>query len=714
MYIKPKSVLSTLLTVFMVFSLFSMMPITANAIATLSEVIDQINSFNPGSGSTGTLETFSPTGSSIIYVSGTVTGATNALELNYDSNVTIRWGANYSGNVAVNPMILLTGSGTFEVGAGGSIINSGAGNAIYSSGNNATINVSGGSVSAKEDYSAICIDASNSTVNVTGGTIDGGRHAISDLTGSNNNNAFNVTAGTLKGGIALFGQASSIVMSGGIVINATDGADGHYGAIFIRSGSTVTITGGTVIYYGTTPIIMSQGTPAISGTAVVCGWDKYSGPLTYTEGTSDYLNVAPSVASATWGKNGSQSGINYANGSNTGFLAISGVTVNAVGISPTITGLTTMTLAQGYAATTTGVYTISGTPAPTVTKESGNTAITWDSTNNKFNISAGLTAGTYPVVLKVSNGVNPDAELTFTLTVTQAPEPPSITGSTTIELEDGYSATSTDAYTIIGTPAPTVTKESGDAAITWNDSAQKLDIAAGLAAGTYPIVLKATNSAGESSMLITLTVSEAFDTAYTGMSNFTKVNAYARGQFTDVNETLWYGYDEQRVIATAYEYGLMLGTSDTLFDPTGNVTIAQAVTMASRVHKIYSTGNGDFVQGSVWYQVYVDYALANDIIAANDFTDYNKTATRAEMAYIFSKALPATEFASQNTVNSLPDVNSGTPYYSAILTLYKAGVIAGSDTQGTFNPSNNITRAEAAAIISRVILPATRFSGKTF
>ena len=114
------------------------------------------------------------------------------------------------------------------------------------------------------------------------------------------------------------------------------------------------------------------------------------------------------------------------------------------------------------------------------------------------------------------------------------------------------------------------------------------------------------------------------------------------------------------------------------------------------------------------YQVYVDYAITNGIIAANDFTDYTKAATRAEMAYIFSKALPDTEFASQNTVNSLPDVTSGTPYRDAIFTLYKAGVVAGSDETGTFNPGNNITRAEAAAIISRVILPATRFSGKTF
>ena len=106
--------------------------------------------------------------------------------------------------------------------------------------------------------------------------------------------------------------------------------------------------------------------------------------------------------------------------------------------------------------------------------------------------------------------------------------------------------------------------------------------------------------------------------------------------------------------------------------------------------------------------------IDNGIIAATTFSDYNRAATRAEMEYIFANALPDVEFVSQNIVNSLLDVDDGTPYCSAILTLYKAGVLAGSDTQGTFNPISNITRAAASAIISRVILPTTRFSGNTF
>ena len=193
-----------------------------------------------------------------------------------------------------------------------------------------------------------------------------------------------------------------------------------------------------------------------------------------------------------------------------------------------------------------------------------------------------------------------------------------------------------------------------------------------------------------------------------GMSNFVEVKTYSYGMFTDVNESLWYGFDQQKAIASAYEYGLMVGNSDTIFDPSGNVTLAQAITIAARVHSIYTTGMGDFVQEGTWYQVYVDYAIANGIIHENAFTNYSNNATRAEMAFIFSRSLPQAEFAERSPVLTPPDVNSGTLYRDSILALYKAGILTGSDAQGTFNPNSNITRAEASAIISRVILPAKR------
>jgi len=88
-------------------------------------------------------------------------------------------------------------------------------------------------------------------------------------------------------------------------------------------------------------------------------------------------------------------------------------------LAPTITGPTSMSVGEGYAATATGTYSTTGSPAPTVVKTSGDAAITWNSATMQLDVAAGLAVGTYPVVLTASNGISPDATITFTLTVLQ-------------------------------------------------------------------------------------------------------------------------------------------------------------------------------------------------------------------------------------------------------------------------------------------------------
>ena len=200
------------------------------------------------------------------------------------------------------------------------------------------------------------------------------------------------------------------------------------------------------------------------------------------------------------------------------------------------------------------------------------------------------------------------------------------------------------------------------------------------------------------------------------MSNYKKTNAYKSGFFPDVDEKKWYGFGSTKAVATVYEYGLMIGDDKNNFSPEGDITVAQAITMAVRVQSIYDTGKQFAETTSPWYKAYVDYAAWKGIIKPGDFkgSDYERPATRAEMAYIFSRSLPPSEFAAQNKVNSLPDVNSGTKYKDAIFMLYEAGILAGNDAAGTFGPSKNITRAEAAMIITRMILPSTRIGGKTY
>jgi len=183
-----------------------------------------------------------------------------------------------------------------------------------------------------------------------------------------------------------------------------------------------------------------------------------------------------------------------------------------------------------------------------------------------------------------------------------------------------------------------------------------------------------------------------------GLNNFTAVNTYVPGQFKDVSSSFWGAAN----IAKAYELGLMKGDSATKFNPTGKVTLAQAITMAARLHSIYNTGTESFTQGAVWYQTYVDYAAANGIPA--NYADYDAPATRAQFASILAAAFPADALAAINNVadGAIPDVAMSEAYAGAVYMLYRAGILTGNDAQGTFTPGSTITRAEAAAIVTRM------------
>ncbi|MBR5479140.1 MAG: leucine-rich repeat protein [Clostridia bacterium] len=185
-----------------------------------------------------------------------------------------------------------------------------------------------------------------------------------------------------------------------------------------------------------------------------------------------------------------------------------------------------------------------------------------------------------------------------------------------------------------------------------------------------------------------------------GLVNFKVVNEY-KSNFTDVKDTAWYFGD----VKVAYEFDLVKGVAEDEFNPTGNISIAEAITLAARIHSIYNTGKAEFVQGETWYQVYVDYAIEKGIIIDGQFTDYNAPATRADFAEIFAKAIPESDYNGINNIEKgkIPDVSSDIPCSDAVYMLYNAGVVQGSDEAHSFKPDTNIQRCEVAAIITRII-----------
>ena len=191
-------------------------------------------------------------------------------------------------------------------------------------------------------------------------------------------------------------------------------------------------------------------------------------------------------------------------------------------------------------------------------------------------------------------------------------------------------------------------------------------------------------------------------------NHFTQTVSYDEHVFNDISSSDWFSAGVQ----TAYELGLMSGESDKKFNPKGNLTIAQTIAIASRLHSIYNTGSLSAVpKTDVWYEGVVQYAKDNNIINSGDFSksDMNKPATRGQVAYIISKSLPQSELESINNDLTFSDVSG--KYEDSINLLAKSGVVAGK-SEGKFSPSDKVTRAEASVIISRLVKPSERVKVK--
>lgn len=180
--------------------------------------------------------------------------------------------------------------------------------------------------------------------------------------------------------------------------------------------------------------------------------------------------------------------------------------------------------------------------------------------------------------------------------------------------------------------------------------------------------------------------------------------------FDDVKESDWY----YTGVKEAYELGLINGKgSATTYKPDENMTYAEAIKLAACMHQRYTEGKVTIENGEVWYQPFVDYCKKNGIIS-RDY-DYNTLVTRAGYMEIFAKALPDEALPEINVIpkNSIPDVMSDAEGAEGIYKLYKAGILAGSDTKHSCNPTSNIKRSEVAAILSRMMDKTKRVSFDT-
>ena len=186
-----------------------------------------------------------------------------------------------------------------------------------------------------------------------------------------------------------------------------------------------------------------------------------------------------------------------------------------------------------------------------------------------------------------------------------------------------------------------------------------------------------------------------------GMDAFNAENTDKTHPFTDIPAGSYF----DQSVGMLYHTGLVNGIGPQTYAPDNNVTILQTAILAVRVYELYH----GLANAPRTYDPDAYLVLAREYgILPESWTDTDRSATRAEVAYLIAHTLPAEAFPAIRKINSIPDVSEGAPYYTEILMLYRAGIVAGSDPAGTFNGGNPITRAEFAAMFARVVDPAQR------
>lgn len=169
---------------------------------------------------------------------------------------------------------------------------------------------------------------------------------------------------------------------------------------------------------------------------------------------------------------------------------------------------------------------------------------------------------------------------------------------------------------------------------------------------------------------------------------FPAVNTYPG--YADVQETDWF-YQNAKL---CYETGLMTGT-DVGFEPNKELTNAECVTLAARLG---ATLRGETIRpaqpGESWWEPYREYRFPNGGGGVG-----HEGAKRWDFLFmLYLYVYEAGLLEPINAITSLPDSDE-----DMVLAFYNAGILTGTDKYGSFQGGKGLTRAEAAAMVSRVI-----------
>lgn len=166
--------------------------------------------------------------------------------------------------------------------------------------------------------------------------------------------------------------------------------------------------------------------------------------------------------------------------------------------------------------------------------------------------------------------------------------------------------------------------------------------------------------------------------------------------FNDVPTSHW----AHASISKMADKGIVAGVGDGKYSPEGTVTNAAFITMIAR--QFYQTKDG----GDLWYGPHLQAAESAGILKGTmvgmDNGLVNNTINRYDMAQIMYNVMGSP--AATGDTSKIADWGSvPSSYRDAVSVCYSMGLLTGVDTAGTFHGDGVMTRAQAAAVMDRLI-----------
>lgn len=183
-----------------------------------------------------------------------------------------------------------------------------------------------------------------------------------------------------------------------------------------------------------------------------------------------------------------------------------------------------------------------------------------------------------------------------------------------------------------------------------------------------------------------------------------KDNGEWKNPFTDVKENDWF-YDS---VKYAYENDLMKGISNTEFAPDSDVTRAMFVTVIYRMENEPQTGKCAFtdVESGSYYENAVAWANENGIVSgiSEECFAPNEPITREQMAAIIYRyaAFKGYDITTSSSTSYTDNDNISDYAKNAVIWAAEKSVMTGN-TDGSFAPKANTTRAQAASVFMRMV-----------